>query len=256
VKVIGYLLLFLIAFAATVVWKFPAAGVLPHVNTHPIRIAGVNGSVWSGSAAEVLAPAPAVPVNNLQWRFKPERLLSGNAAARLNFEVLGGEGSADVFRNIAGDMSVQDGTLNVPAKSLEQFLPLPVAEFGGNVLADIVKVDIENNLLKSTRGSVVWRQASLAGTVNAQLGQVVLDVVPESQGDQLLHRGKLTNKDGQLDINGDFQLDQIGNYQADLRLKPNNTTPPELNGMLGMIGKRASDGSYRLRNNGNIRDLM
>ncbi len=255
-KVIGYLFLFLIAFAVTIIWKFPAAGVLPHVNTHPIKIAGVNGTVWSGTAAAVQAPAPAVPVSNLQWRFKPERLLSGNAAARLNFEVLGGEGAADVFRNLAGNMTVQDGSLNVPAKNLEQFLPLPVAEFGGNVLADIIKLEIENDLLKSTRGSVVWRQASVAGAVNAQLGQVVLDVVPEGQGDQLLHKGKLTNKDGQLDITGDFQLDQVGNYRADVRLKPNNTTPPELNGMLGMVGKRASDGSYRIRNNGNIRELM
>ena len=255
-KVVGYLLLFLLAFAFTVVWKFPAAGVLPHINTNPIVIRGVNGSVWSGAAAEVLAPEPAVPVNNLRWRFKPERLLSGNAAARLKFEVLGGEGTADVFRNLAGDMSVQDGSLNVPAKSLEQFLPLPVVEFGGAVLADIIKLEIESNLLKSTRGSVVWRQASVEGAVNAELGQVVLDIVPESQGDQLLHKGKLTNTQGQLEIDGDFQLDQVGNYRADVRLKPNNTTPPELNGMLAVVGKRASDGSYRIRNNGNIRDLL
>ena len=255
-KIIGYLLLFLLAFVGTVIWKFPAAGVLPHVNTHPIQINGVDGSVWSGVASHVIAPPPAILVNNLRWRFKPERIFSGNAAVHLDFEVLGGEGDADVFRNLAGDISVQDGNLNVPAKSLEQFLPLPVAEFGGNVIADIVKMEIENNLLKTTRGSVVWRQASVTGAVNAQLGQVVLDVVPETQGDQLVHKGKLSNKDGQLDINGDFQLDQVGNYRADVRLKPNNTTPPELNGMLGAVGRRASDGSYRIRNNGNIRELM
>ena len=96
----------------------------------------------------------------------------------------------------------------------------------------------------------------MAGAVNVQLGQVVLDIVPESQGDQLLHKGKLTNTQGQLEIDGDFQLDQVGNYRADVRLMPNNTTPPELNGMLAVVGKRASDGSYRIRNNGNIRDLL
>jgi len=169
---------------------------------------------------------------------------------------LGGRGAADVFRNLSGDISVQHGNLNVPAKNLEQYLPLPVAEFGGNVIADIIKLEIESNVLKSTRGSVVWRQASVAGAVNAELGQVVFDIVPEPQGDQLLHKGKLTNTDGQLDINGDFQLDQVGNYRADMRLKPNRSTPPELSGMLGAVGKRASDGSYRIRNTGNIRDLM
>ena len=255
-KVVGYLFLFLLAFAATVIWKFPAAGVLPHVNTHPVKLSGVGGSVWSGIAADVRAPPPAVPVSNLRWRFKPEALFTGNAAAKLDFEVLGGEGAADVFRNLAGDITVQDGNLNVPAKNLEQFLPLPVAEFGGNVLADIVKVETENNLLKSTRGSVIWREATVSGAVSAQLGQVVVDIVPDPQGEQMLHNIKLTNSDGQVDIDGDLQLDQTGNYRADIRLKPNTTTTPELNGMLGLVGRRASDGSYRVRNNGNIRDFL
>jgi len=256
VKFIGYLFLFILAFAVTVIWKFPAAGVLPHVNIQPLKLSGVGGSVWSGVAAEVLAPPPAVPVNNLRWRFKPEQLFSGNATAKLNFEVLGGEGAADVSRNLAGDIIVQDGNLNVPAKNLEQFLPLPVAEFGGNVLADIVRLELDNNLLRSTRGSVVWREATVKGAVTAQLGQVVVDIVPEPDGEQLVHKVKLSNTDGQLEINGDLQLDQVGNFRADIRLKPNTTTPPELNGMLGLVGKRTSDGSYRIRNNGNIRDFL
>lgn len=256
-RVIGYLFLFILAFCFTVIWKFPAAGVLPHVNTHPIKVSGVNGSIWHGSAQEIVTPQPAVPpVNNLRWRVKPEKVLSGNAAVRLNFEVLGGDGAADVSRNLSGDILVEDGKLNVPAKNLEQFLPLPVAEFSGNVLADIETLELRNNLLRSTRGSIVWRKATVSGAVEAELGQVVLDIVPETEGDQLSHRGKLTNQDGQLEIKGDFQIDQGGNYRADIRLKPIATTPPELAGMLGMVGKRASDGSYRIRNNGNIRNFM
>lgn len=255
-KVIGYLFLFLLAFAATVIWKFPAAGVLPHVNTNPVSITGVGGTVWRGSAAQVVAPPPALPVSNVQWRVKPEQIFSGNAAARLDFEILGGTATADVARSLTGDIVVEDGKVNVPAKNLEQFLPLPVAEFGGNMLADIVKLEIENKLLKSTRGSVIWREAVVSGAVNAQLGQVVLDITPEQQGEQLMHRGTLSNQSGQLDINGEFQLDQIGNYRADIRLAPNSSTPPELSGVLGAVGRRASDGSYRIRNSGNIRDLM
>ena len=52
-RIVGYLFLFLLAFAATVVWKFPAAGVLPHVSTHPMIVAGVSGSLWNGTAEQV-----------------------------------------------------------------------------------------------------------------------------------------------------------------------------------------------------------
>lgn len=249
-RIFGLFLLGLLAFAVTAIWKFPAAGVLPHVNTAPIKLNGVSGTVWNGTAQSVVAPAPAVPVTNVNWKARPSTLLSGSAGAMVNFEVIGGKGEGLVSRNLAGNMFVTDGNFRVPASRLEQFLPLPVAEFGGIVLADITKVEIENNLLKSSDGTVTWRDAEVKNTV--KLGQVVFDIEP--QGEQ--HIGKLSNTDGQLDIRGEVLLDQAGNYKADIHIKPTAETPPQVNGLLGVVGQPASDGSYRIRNSGNIQNLQ
>ncbi len=257
-KVLGYFFLFLVAFVVSVIWKFPAAGILPHVNIKPLSVAGVTGSVWNGSADQVIAPPPALPVSNVEWRFQPVALLSGKTAANLDFEVLGGNGSGNVARGFAGDITVTGGSYRGPAANLAQFLPLPVADFEGQLLADIENLELKNNLLTTAKGTVIWSDALVTGLVEAKLGQVVLDFEPESIDGQAVHVGKLTNSDGDLDIKGDVQIDINGNYRADVRLKPTATASAGLTGALGSLGpiaKRESDGSYRIRNNGNIRNL-
>ena len=258
-KILGYLFLFLVAFVVTIVWKFPAAGVLPHVNINPVSVVGVSGSIWSGKASQITAPSAPLPLNNVAWRFQPQSLLNGQTAANLDFEVLGGEGSGNVARSFSGNLTVTDGKFNVDAANLSQLLPLPVADFGGTVIADIESLSLENNLLTETQGTVIWRQARVTGLVEAQLGQVVFDVEPKAIDGKPAHIGKITNTDGDLDINGDFQIDLNGNYRADIKLKPTASASAGLNGILGSLGpvaKRESDGSYRIRNNGNIRNLM
>ncbi len=258
-KTFGYILLFLLAFIVTAVWKFPAAGILPHVNIQPVVLSGVSGSIWNGSARQVVPPPPAVEVSNVNWRFQPTALLKGNAAANLEFELLGGNGAGNVARGLNGDISVTDGKFLIPAANLSQFLPLPVADFGGNVIADIEDLQLENNLLTTTTGTVVWRNALVTGLLEAKLGQVVLDIVPKSVDGNPGHAGKLSNTDGDLDITGDFEIDINGNYKADVKLKPTATASAGLTGVLGSLGpiaRRESDGSYRIRNSGNVRNLM
>ncbi len=250
-RIVGLFFLALLAFAVTAVWKFPAAGVLPHVNIQPVKLSGVSGSIWNGGAQLVETPELKQPITNVKWKFQPSTLLSASAGAVVNFEVLGGKGEGLVSRNSGGNVLVNDGTFRVPASRLEQFLPLPVAEFGGILLADIEDLELENNLLKRTVGTLTWNNAEVKNTV--LLGQVVFDIVPQGE-DQ--HIGKLSNTDGQLELRGEVVLDLAGNYKADIQIKPTTETPPQVNGILGLVGRPASDGSYRIRNNGNIQNLQ
>ena len=253
-RIFGLFLLFLLAFIVTAVWKFPVAGILPHVNINPVKLSGVDGSIWKGSAQSVLIPPPedqpSVPISNVNWKVNASTLLSGSAGADVNFDVLDGKGEGLVKRNLAGDVSVTDGKLQIPAQQLEQFLPLPIAQFGGVILANLEELELENNLLKRTQGTLIWSSAEVINTV--KLGQVVLDIVPDGE----LHVATLSNTDGQLDLSGTVQLDQAGGFQSDILVKPTAQTPSQVTGMLNLVGRPASDGSYRLRNNGNINDYM
>lgn len=259
-RVLGFLLLFLLSFAVTAIWKFPVAGVLPHVSTDPLEVAGVSGTVWSGRAQQVVLQQPSVQANNVKWRFLPAALVSGDTAANLQFEVLGGTGDGDVARDVvSGDIEISDGTFRMPAANLAQFLPLPIVDFGGNLIADVETLELENNLLKTALGSLVWRNALVTGGLQAELGQVLIDVVPEDVDGTAGHRATLSNQGGDIELSGNLQIDINGEYRADFRLKPTATANQGVTGALGSLGpiaRRESDGSYRIRNNGNIRSLM
>lgn len=259
-RVLGYLLLFIVSFAFTVVWKFPVAGVLPYVNTQPIALAGVSGSVWNGGAQQVSSGNPALLASNVNWRFLPVSLVSGNTSANLEFEILGGSGSGEVSRSITtGDITVTNGTLRMPAVNLGQFLPLPIVDFGGNLIADIQSLALENNLLTQAAGTLIWRSAIVTGGLEAKLGQVVVDVTPQPLDGKPAHVVKISNTDGDLNINGEVRIELNGSYRADVRLKPTATASQGLSGILGSLGplaQRESDGSYRIRNSGNIRSLI
>jgi len=251
-RIFGLIVLGLLAFVITFVAKFPAAGVLPHVDISPHKVSGVSGSIWRGQAAEGSSPQLTVPVQNVNWQFSPALLLQASAGANLQFETLGGNGSGVVSRKLDGEMNINDAIVRLPASSLQQFLPLPVAEFGGVVNAQIDNAQLRGQILQQFSGLVTWRNAAVTGAVNANLGSVSLEVRP--QGDS--HRGKISNADGDLDVNGELQLDQNGDFKTDIRIKPNTKTPAELNGVLGMLGKRSSDGSYRIRNSGNLSEFI
>lgn len=251
-KLIGLFLLGLLAFAVTIIWKFPAAGVLPHVNLAPMVVSGVSGSVWRGAAASVVAPNAPQPVTNLRWRVLPQALLQASAGVQLDFDWAGGAGQADVVRSVAGDITVSDATMQLPASSLEEYLPLPVAQFAGTLNAAVDTMIVVQNRLRTTTGKVIWRNAVVSGAVNAKLGQITVDVAPEGEA----HLATLVNSAGELDIKGDFRLEQNGEYRADIRIKPVPGTPRELESSLAALGRPASDGSYRVRNNGNIADFL
>lgn len=251
-RIFGLILLGLLAFAITAIWKFPAAGVLPYVNTHPVVVNGVGGTLWNGSARQVSTQPDLDPITNVKWRFAPQTLIDAAAGYNLTFDWLDGDGQAQVARDMAGNINISDGIVRMPAKSLQQFLPLPVATFDGILNADIDFIKLVNSRLQTTAATLNWRSAKINGAVNANLGNVELAITPDND----LHRGKLSNANGELEIDGDFQIDQAGTFLIDVRFKPLSNTPPELTGMLGAIGKRASDGSFRVRNNGNISDFL
>lgn len=259
-RLLGYLLLFIVAFSVTVIWKFPVAGVLPHVNTQPLTLAGVSGTVWKGAAQQVTSANPEMVASNVRWKFLPAAIVSGNTSANLEFEVLGGNGNGNVSRHItSGDVLVTEGTFRMPAANLAQFLPLPIVDFGGNLIADIESLELENNLLTETTGTVIWRNAQVTGGLQAELGQVVLDIAPQPADGKMAHLATISNSDGDLEINGEMRIDLNGNYRADVRLKPTASANQGLSGILGSLGpiaQRESDGSYRIRNSGNIRNLM
>ncbi|MEM7292596.1 MAG: type II secretion system protein N, partial [Pseudomonadota bacterium] len=93
---------------------------------------------------------------------------------------------------------------------------------------------------------------TLKSPAEAALGTVNVTISPHSGG----HTAQIDNEGGQLSVSGKIDVDKTGAFRADVRLKPSANAPADLDGTLGLLGRKGSDGSYRLRHNGRLSDFL
>lgn len=245
------ILLGLAAYLISLLVLFPAAPVIARINTQPLQVLGVDGSVWSGSAAQVQAP-DAPPLESVNWQLRPLSLLTGALGVEVDFDLLGGHGNTEVAQSLGGDTSIGPATLRLPAKRLEPYLPLPIARFDGALELELDHALLANRQLQRLEGQLVWREARLQSPVVADLGELQLDVAPSESG----HNGELVSRGGELDLRGTLNLDQQGLLRVDISIKPRANASAGLRDSLNLLGRPGGDGSWRIRQQLRLSDLI
>ena len=176
----------------------------------------------------------------------------GELGAGIDFTLHGGEGQASVSRSFAGNLHVADGRYQVDAREVARLIPGQLVELDGRIELLIDDWFFKQQLPESLRADVNWSDAALRSPTSATLGTVSVAIVPNANG----HSAQIQNSGGQLSINGKVDVDKRGGYRADIRLKPSASAPADLDGTLGLLGRKGSDGSYRLRQNGRLSDFL
>lgn len=256
-RVVRLILLGLLAYVVSVVWLFPAAPVVEKIrpDIQPVQLTGVSGKLFNGQVDNVLYNDDIMPLalENVQWRFMPRKLFAAAAGVNFSFDAYGGSGHGDFARHLSGDMSLTDVDYKGPAKGFEALLPLPIAEFSGDLAVDINNVRISNQLLQTLDGDFRWKNATLETPIPAFLGDIVLVVEPAGENN---HRGIIEAKGGEVELDGTVELALNGDFLSDVMVTPTESASPELINALRTFARPASDGRYRVQRNGNVNRLM
>ncbi len=245
-RVIAGLLLFLVAFVLFLVATMPARFALQYLPANlPLRLLGVDGTVWHGQAAQALWQNR--PIGSLEWRLHPLPLLLGKLSADF---IVDGDGISARGKAVAsGDQTVVLTDTRIDAE-LER-LPLPqnlMATPGGKGHADIRLARIENRWPTELDADVVWSPATLLAPFELELGKATLKL--GSNGDTL--SGDLRSN-GALNSKGKLTLSKAGAFSANVRIAPTDETPRELRDMLPMIGRPDSRGAVTIRQSMQLR---
>ncbi len=102
----------LLAFAAIILARLPAAWILPASGKSAIGCTGVDGTLWSGSCAGLFVQRK--PVGDLTWELRPLRLFAGRLAAHVTLNSAMGQGSAEAEAGLGGKLSARDLTADLP----------------------------------------------------------------------------------------------------------------------------------------------
>ncbi|MDH3532004.1 MAG: type II secretion system protein N, partial [Gammaproteobacteria bacterium] len=216
---------------------FPARIAYDWFAPPALKLAGIDGSVWYGSAAE--ASAGGIYLRDLQWRAQVLGLLAGKLGYSIAASPVSGFIEGDVALSPLGKLTVRDLTGALPLTALRQLLNNPRLE--GSLSVQLVELHAEDGVPLSADGSFeiaklvnpAWHPYSLGGyraTIATEDDGVVV-VVEET--------------DGVVDIDGNLKIAADGSFQFIALLLATNNTPPRIRQAIDYL-PFADDGVRRI----------
>ena len=233
VGTVAYLLFLLMA--------APAAKVLPVFQSRlqNIQLAGVEGSLWSGKAAQVdVSPLQLKDVN---WRFRPFGLFAGRAVFKVRGQLQAQRIKAKAGSTLLGRPYLSDVKGRVSANDLFYWMGIKQVQLDGQLDFDIDDVEWSESGLPAMAGTASWSSAQLVSPVKLVFGKAQLDTRIEDA----VTRGQLKTTGGALLVQADVELKTDGAYRFDADIQQKGDLPQAVSKFLSTFAEY-KDGNYRL----------
>ncbi|MEX0964057.1 MAG: type II secretion system protein N [Pseudohongiellaceae bacterium] len=121
------LAVFIITWVSVAVIRLPATLLLSGLGL-PVNAGAVTGSVWQGSADQMLlgTPAGSVALGKVSWTLQPAALWRGQACLAITTELEAQQASGEVCVDVRGGILVRDLLVNLPLNGWSNSLALPM----------------------------------------------------------------------------------------------------------------------------------
>lgn len=214
----------------------------------PLQMSGVSGSVWSGSAANVLVPIQggSYSLGSLNWKLKPLSLLTLSPCAkietRLDTQVLSGVACA----GLGGKISLSDMQLTVPAAAVADLWAL--VKVGGEISVQLESAKFDQDAITELQGKGSWTQARYHNSESwLGLGTIAFDLLEDGSGGL---NAKIFDIEGplQLDLNTQFSMSGAYDIRGDIDLR--QEAPVEIGQLLQVIANQKGQDSFSVEWNG------
>ena len=215
------------AYLAFVITLFPAATAYRWFAPDTVRLAGIEGTLWSGSAA--LGSVGNFGLTDIQWRLRPWMLLLARASGQFQARFADGLVTSDVEATFSR-LTMRNLPASAALGGLGNFLPIGGTE--GFVSANLAELQLEDQ----------WPVA-IAGEV--RLGELAVPPLISSSGTPLIAMGNyqirfsespdpgvtgsFEDQGGPLQVSGTVRLNEGRSYLIKGNVSTRPGAPPELN---------------------------
>jgi len=252
----------LLAYLVALVLSFPAERAYAHWQSSEnapdgIALSGISGSVWSGKAA--LAMIQGQPLEKVEWSLRPWSLLFGQVGLNWRFQLppgnekesqgQGGYGQGSSALGLDGSVAFSTLEARLPAGMIARVAKASALRPTGSVSLNLHDVLWDGQSLRSAEGRIVWNGAGISLLKPILLGDQAIML---ETGDDVV-KGVLSDGGGPLSLDGLLTLDSDGQYEFSGSLAARNA--PDLERVLGSLGRPGADGRITLKRKGSLASL-
>ncbi len=243
---LGYSVIAVVAYLVFLLATFPAAQAYGFMgkSAWPLRLYGVEGSVWSGGATDVVVGDAAL--SDLTWQWRPTGLFRGRLEYLLAVSEQADRGRGTLGRAWNGKLTLRDADL--PVSLIKPYLGPMVPPLAGRVRLELDARLKEGQQLQSLQGEIIWKDAAVNLGGPLALGNVGVAIETTEQG----IRAQLANEEGPLRLDGGVLLKPGGAYEVSGNLTRTGPVDARLESLLSVLGQPDTQGRIAFRYSGQL----
>lgn len=234
----------LLTFLLGLVLLFPARVAYRWFVPAGISVSGISGTVWSGSASEAIASG--IYLRDVNWQFRPLRLLTARIGYSIEANLAPGFVEADVALGMGSSVVFRDLQASLPLNRLQESLRVP--GLSGSAAASFSQLRVDDGVPVVAEGELQVSRLVVPLVDRAPLGGFRAEF---STGDAAI-TASVEDADAVLELAGSLRLSGDGNYQFLAKLRPRPDTPASVRQQLQFLGAADSNGDHELRLEGRL----
>jgi hypothetical protein len=231
-------------FVAGIVLMFPARTAYIWFAPPELRLSGIAGTVWNGTATE--GHVSGIYLHNLKWKFSPLAIVRARLMYAIESSTAFGSISCDAGVNLTGDVLIQDLDSTF---SVQQFRDnFQLQGFDGTLHVRLESLVLRDGIPTEARGNI-----RLVDLMARQLSpNVIGDFQANFSTDEAGIVGSVEELSGVLDVAGIIRLENNRNYSFIGKVAALPDAPRGLTDQLRMLGSADDRGQREFRIEGQL----
>lgn len=234
----------LVTFAVGVIVTIPARVAYHWVAPPGIQLAGIEGSIWAGSARELVVGG--IYLRDVEWRLRPLSLFTGKLGLRVEAAPASGFLESDLALTVGGNIIATDLKASLPLQMFADNLKMP--GLSGNSSLEFSRLRVDSGVLAEANGTIAVA-GLLAPLIDpSPIGAYRMEFVNSQSGVV----ASIEDTGGVFDLAGSLTIFPDGRYEFRGLVAANDQTPEKLRGQLRFLGSPNERGQHEIRLEGSL----
>ena len=234
----------LFALLLMLILQFPAITAINSINKNNLKVNGVNGTIWKGSASEI--SSNEIYLRQTKWKIVPSELLKGNLTFDISTYPFNGQLKFNLILDLMNNLRATDIKGNFPNDILE--IIAPFLGVSSEIDMNIKSLSLNNKNINQLEGQILLNNLVMKGISNRVLGSYKIDLF-ERNGEIY---GSIDDVSGEVDIAATMLLTLSGKYIIDGAVSEKQNTSNQVRTILSFLGAENENGQRSFRFEGEI----